>query len=92
MGEETRCRVEWEERNRVGKGKKRGRDGRRNGKTIRVLRRCEKLAVFSELAYLLKLEMEKKIPPLGQFMRILGCFIECSFFSSVMICPFFPEV
>lgn len=44
----------------MGKGKKKGRDGRRNGKTIRVLRRCEKLAVFSESAYLLKLEMGKK--------------------------------
>lgn len=67
-----RCRVEWEERNRLGKGKKRGRDGRRNGKTIRVLRRCEKLAVFSELAYLLKLEMEKKNTTFGSVYEDFG--------------------
>lgn len=65
----------------MGKGKKRGRDGRRNGKTIRVLRRCEKLAVFSESESLfVKIRNGKKILPLGQFMRILGYFIECSFF------------
>lgn len=37
----------------MGQGKKRGRDGRHNGKAIVVLRRCEKLAVFSESQSLL---------------------------------------
>lgn len=32
----------------MGKGKKSRRDGRHNGKAIRVLRRCETLDVFSE--------------------------------------------
>lgn len=57
----------------MGKGKKKGRDGRRNGKTIRVLRRCEKLAVFSESESLfIKIGNGKKMPPLGQLMSILG--------------------
>lgn len=51
----------------MGKGKKRGRDGRRNGKTIRVLRRCENLRFLSQRAYLLKLEMEKKCYLWGSF-------------------------
>lgn len=32
----------------MGKGRKRGRDGRNNGKAILFLRRCEKLAIFSD--------------------------------------------
>ena len=32
----------------MGKGKRRGRDGRHNRKAFTVLRRCEKLAIFSE--------------------------------------------
>lgn len=42
-------RVEWEERtNGDGTEEKREREGRHNRKAIRVLRRCETLAVLSE--------------------------------------------
>lgn len=72
-----RCRVEWEERNRWG----RRREGRYNGKAI-VFLRCEKLAVFYEPEFIKFENGRKKIPPLGQFLRILrATAFSCLFFS-----------
>lgn len=47
----------------MGKGKRRGRENRHNGKAIMVLRRCENLLyLVNQRAYMLKFENGKTVP------------------------------
>lgn len=91
VGEEIRWRVEWEREEQTGEGKRGRRGGTQNGKAIRVLR-CDNLLLFSESESLLKFGNGKLSATPGSVLEgILGFFLQWSFFSFVIACPFFPE-